>query len=71
MSTLFALAAHQSVPGHNHRIFVISVASLGGEQIESLVRERWFTLAEGQARIEQIRAHLAAGGAIRTIPSRS
>ena len=70
VSTLFALAAPQAVPGHNHRIFVISVVSLGGEQVELLVRERWFTFAKGQARIEQIRALLAAGGSLSAIPSR-
>ncbi len=38
LGSFFALRSPQSVPGHNHRIFVVVVSSLGGDQIGLLSR---------------------------------
>ena len=70
LGSFFALRSPQSVPGHNHRIFVVVVSSLGGDQIGLLSRERWFNLSEGQTRIEQLRLHFSSGGEFATTPAR-
>jgi hypothetical protein len=70
LGSFFALRAPQSVPGHNHRIFVVVMYSLGGEHIGVLIRERWFNLLEGQKRIEQLRAHFSSDGELSNMPQR-
>jgi hypothetical protein len=70
IAAFFSLSSPRSVPGHNHRIFIVVVCSLVGQQITTLLRERWFNLAEGEARIEHFRAHLSSGGTMPDAPSR-